>query len=236
MKRGAILGVAVLLLLPAAAGCGGDDDERIPAPSSRESARLLEVPAGGPVTLAPGTYTAQNFTPPAGFQVGEGWSAAVADSRMIVLFRESAVADCLCVVNPDGVYDPATGEKAPLPADLTAWLQEHPGLDTSKASSLQVGDRAARQMEAQVAKQGGAVETLPIFAAGDQTYSMAPGEKGHIIVIEHPEGPLVLGIRAPAAEFADYFRAVETVAGSLTFEDRAGANPQRRAISAFMIE
>jgi hypothetical protein len=48
---------------------------------------------------------------------------------------------------------------------------------------------------------------------------MAPGEKGHIIVIDHPDGPIVIGIRAPADVYGEFFRETEPVVGSLTFAD-----------------
>jgi len=204
--------------LALATACGGDDSGGPVPTATGNIATNLEIPAGSPQALPPGAYIASNFEPEASFRAGEGWSVVVVDIAFISLVRTSPKADCLCIVHPDGVYDPAGGAKTDLPADLTAWLQQRPGLETTNASSVQVGNRAARQMEARVAEGATLVDgRLPLFAAGDQTYSMAPGDRGHIIVIEHPSGPLIVAIRAPQAEFTDYFRAVETVVGSLEF-------------------
>jgi hypothetical protein len=214
-----LLAVALILsAIPLVVACGsGGGGAPEPTPTGG-TAMNLEVPAGSPEALAPGAYTASNFEPEASFRAGEGWSPAVVDTALIALIRTSPEADCLCIIHPDGVYDPASGTKTALPADITAWLQEHPGLETTKASSVQVGNRAARQMEARVADGATLVnDRLPLFAAGDQTYSMAPGERGHIIVVDHPAGSLIIAVRAPETEFADYFRVVETVVGSLGF-------------------
>jgi len=208
------LGLSAAIL----AACGSDGGSTREPTSTGGAAMNLEVPAGSPEPLVPGAYAASNFQPEASFQVGEGWSAAVVDTALISLIRTSPEADCLCIIHPDGIYDPADGAKTDLPADLAAWLQAHPGLATTKASSVQVGNRAARQMEARVAEGATLVNgRLPLFSAGDQTYSMAPGERGHIIVVDHPAGPLVVAVRAHQAEFEDYFGAVETVVGSLGF-------------------
>jgi hypothetical protein len=161
------------------------------------------------------------FAPTPTFSVGDGWAASTVDTQLIALIRDIAAdSDCLCIIAPDGVYDPGTGDVIPLPTDLTEWFAANPGLVATKPSSLQVGNRAARQMEVRVA-EGAALQDgrLPLVAAVEHTYSLAPGEKGHIIVIDHPDGPLVLGIHAPAAQYVDYFRQVEGVVGSLTFAD-----------------
>jgi hypothetical protein len=214
-----LLAAALTLSAIALVVACGSDGGSAPQPTSTGGAAMnLEVPAGSPEALVPGAYIASNFEPEASFRAGEGWSAAVVDTALIALIRTSPEADCLCIIHPDGVYDPAGGAKTDLPADLTAWLQEHPGIETTKASSVQVGNRAARQMEARVAAGATLVNgRLPLFAAGDQTYSMAPGERGHIIVIDHPAGSLIIAVRVPEAELGDYFGAVETVVGSLGF-------------------
>jgi hypothetical protein len=181
----------------------------------------LPVLAGDsePQLLAPGPYTARSFTPQPTFTVGEGWSAAVVDTRFVALTRGSGIgSDCLCLFAPDGAHSSGSETPGDLAPDLAEWLAEHPGLDTSNPSSLQVGNRAARQLEITVSAaadlQGG---VLPLFTAGDHTFAIAPGEEGHVVVIDHPSGPLIFALRAPADKFREYFKRSEPVAGSLGF-------------------
>jgi hypothetical protein len=181
----------------------------------------LNVSSGAPDPLAPGTYSVRVFEPNPSCSVGDGWFASVADTRLVALvWNTETDSDCLCILAPDGIFDPASLEKVPLPSDLTKWLTANPGIITTNPSSVQVGNLAARQMEVTVAEgitlQDG---RLPLLSAAEHTYSLAPGEKGHIIVIDHPTGPLVLAIRSPQADYPDYFRQTEIVAGSLTFAD-----------------
>ncbi|MEO6197016.1 MAG: hypothetical protein ABIP58_02800 [Dehalococcoidia bacterium] len=211
----------VVLAVALLAGCGDDSSSSVtPGPTARQ-ATALDVSSGEPDPLAPGAYTSRVFTPAPTFTVNEGWAASVVDTQLIALSRDVAdEGDCLCIIAPHGVYDPATGATIPLPADLTEWFAANPGLVATNPSSLQVGNRAAHQMEVRVA-EGAALQDgrLPLVAAAEHTYSLAPGEKGHIVIIDHPDGPLILGIRAPTAEYGDYFRQVEGVVGSLTFAD-----------------
>ncbi len=211
-------GILALAALTLVVAC--DSGPKAPSTTTGSPAIRLEVPASPPEALAPGTYITTNFQPPASFRLGDGWSAAVVDTAAIALVRETPDSDCLCIVRPDGVFDPVGAGPAELPADLTVWLQEHPGLETTNPSSVQVGNRAARQMEARVAAGATLINgRLPLFTAGDQDYAMSPGDRGHIIVIDHPTGPVVVAVRAPADSFGDYFRAVETMVGSLGFSD-----------------
>jgi hypothetical protein len=153
--------------------------------------------------------------------VGEGWASSIVDTQVIALVRDlTGDTDCLCLIAPDAVYDPATGQSTDLPADLTEWFASNPGLVTSNPSSLQVGNRAARQMEVTVAEGAALVDgRLPLLGAADYTYSLAPGENSHLIIIDHPDGPLVLAMRAPADTYSDFFRQTEGVVGSMTFAD-----------------
>lgn len=212
----------VVLAVALLAGCGDGSSNNTPGPDPTGGPAIaLDVSSGEPDPLAPGAYTSRVFTPAPTFTVSEGWAASTVDTQLIALIRDIAAdSDCLCIIAPDGVYDAATGTTIPLPADLTEWFAANPGLVATNPSSLQVGNRAARQMEVRVA-EGAALQDgrLPLVSAAEHTYSLAPGEKGHIVIIDHPYGPLVLGIRAPAAEYGDYFRQMEGVVGSLTFAD-----------------
>ena len=220
MLRACFVVLAVALIT----ACGDDDGSSNNTPGPDPTGRpaiALDVSSGEPDPLVPGAYTSRVFAPAPTFTVNEGWAASVVDTQLIALIRDvQSDSDCLCIIAPDGVYDGATGTTIPLPVDLTEWFAANPGLVVTKPSSLQVGNRAARQMEVRVA-EGAALQDgrLPLVAAAEHTYSLAPGEKGHIVIINHPDGPLVLGIRAPAAEYGDYFRRVEGVVGSLTFAD-----------------
>jgi hypothetical protein len=216
-----LLLLALLTLAAAACADEAGAPESTASPSTGGAAMALEVSSGAPNPLSPGTYTSRVFVPAPTFTVGEGWASSVVDTRLTSLVRDvTRDADCLCVLAPDGVIDPQTGEASPLPADLTGWFATNPGLVTTNPSSLQVGNRAARQMEVTVAE--GATLTdgrLPLLTAEEHVYFLAPGERGHIIVVDHPKGPVVIGVRAPADVYSDYFRHVETVVGSMTFAD-----------------
>ncbi len=216
MLRAGFAALAIVLLV----ACNDDDTEPTPA-ATGQPPNALEVSSGDPDPLSPGEYTSRLFTPTPTFTVGEGWASSLVDTQIISLARDiTADSDCLCILVPDSVYDPATASNVALPKDLTEWFALNPGLVTSNPSSLQVGNRAARQMETTVAEGAALVGgRLPLVSAGENTYSLAPGEKGHIIVIDHPDGSIVLGIRAPLDVYADFFRQSEPVVGSLIFAD-----------------
>lgn len=213
----------VVLILVLLAACGdetptGDGGTDFTAPGG-SVAIALDVSSGDPDPLQPGLYTVRVFKPNPTFRVGDGWAAAVVDTRLVSLSREvSSGTGCFCIIAPDGVVDPISGKEQPLPVDLTDWFATHPGLVSTKPSSVQVGNLAARQMEVTVAEGTALTDgELPLLSAGDHTFSLAAAEMGHIIVVDHPSGPLVIGIRAPAGDYADVFRQSETIAGSLTF-------------------
>jgi hypothetical protein len=240
VKRLVFVAAAVLLL--SAASCGGDDDgtptprpteqptaqftftptpeptATSPAPTGAEIA--LDVPeAGGTVALAAGNYRTSRFQPEARFALGEGWSAAFDTARFLQLYRGGdPAANCICLINPDAVIDPAGGDEKPLPGGgpvdgLIEWLTSNPKLKTSNPSSLQVGNLPGRQLDVQLASGSATVDYL---SAGEQTFSVRAGERQHLIVLNFREAPLIIAQRSPAAEYNDYLGFVEGFVGSLS--------------------
>jgi hypothetical protein len=211
------------VFLVSLAACGPDaspEDSEGPATTPGDGVAIaLDVSSGEPDHLQPGLYTVRVFEPNLTFRTGDGWAASVVDTRLVALVRETAAGEgWFSIIAPDGVIDPVSGEEQPSPADLTDWFATHPGLVTTKPSSVQVGNLAARQMEVTVGEGATLVDgQLQLLSGDEHSLFIAPGEKGHIIVIDDPSGPLVIGIRAPADDYADVFRQSETIAGSLTF-------------------
>jgi hypothetical protein len=166
-----------------------------------------------PGELVAGTYRSSEFIPATTFRLEDGWSLAEDAPGIVYLhIGEVAPANCLCLLAPDSVYDPGTGVAEPPPPDYVAWLEEHPLLDTSNPSSLQVGNVPGRQMEVTLLQDAAPV---PLFAAGDATFTLGPGERSHIIVLDYQGTPVIVAARAPASEFADFFASIEPVVGSL---------------------
>jgi len=220
-KSPAFAGAAWLAgLLLVAGACGGDSNDGGAGSPSASPSLSGTAPATGAVTLglgpgqrptplSPGSYR-NEVTPVVAFRLGEGWSAALPAAGHLVLSRAEG---SLVVVAVDGVFDPATGEPAAVPANLTEWLQAHPGLVSTKASSLQVDNVPARQLES--APAAGARDPLELVSGGGEALALASGEKAHIVVLETG---LVIAAVAPEAQFDALFGEIEGVVGSMALE------------------
>ena len=191
------------------------------APGGEEVA--LDVPAaGGSVPLAAGNYRTARFQPEAHFAVQDGWSAQFDTARFMQLFRgDDANANCVCLINPDGVFEENGGEKQPLPGGavdgIIDWLTANANLKTSNPSSLQVGNLPGRQLDVEVRFGVAPVDEVEYLSAGDQRFKVTSGERQHLIVLDFRGAPLIVAQRSPAAEYSEYFTFVEQVVGSLTF-------------------
>jgi hypothetical protein len=208
------LAAGVVLITVAACADSADAPTGEKEPSLTQpgtSARDLPSESG---PLDPGTHASAEFITPATFRLEDGWSLAEDSPGIIHLYRGSeAPANCLCLLAPDAVYDPDTGVPEPPPEDYVAWLEAHPFLETSNPSSLQVGNVAGQQMEISLLQDASPV---PLFAAGETMFTLGPGDRAHIIVLDYSGTPVIVAARAPAAEFAEFFAAVEPVVGSLS--------------------
>lgn len=239
----AALGVLLFcgLLLAAACGGGSGGSSATPgattSPTAEESSTatgtsrtatavptggiegVLDVPVdGGKVALAPGPYRTARFRPEAHFSLQDGWSAAFDTERFVELYRgDDPGANCVCLINPDGVFDPASGAKTALPPDLIAWLTSNPNLETSNPSSLQVANIPGRQLDVSL-KPGIAASKGQYISAGAQTFSVKPGERQHLVVLDLEGARLIIAQRSPADEYSAYFPFVEQVVGGLTFD------------------
>lgn len=194
------------------------------APGSEEVA--LDVPeAGGSAPLAAGNYRAARFRPEAHFALQDGWSVAFDGARFVHLFRgDDAGANCVCLINPDGVFDDNGGERQPLPGggtvdDLIDWLTANANLKTSNPSSLQVGNLSGRQLDVEVQSGVVPVDEVEYLSAGDQRFKVVSGERQHLTVLDFRGSPLIIAQRSPAAEYNGYFTFVEQIVGSLTFSN-----------------
>ena len=213
LSRTVALVAGLVLAVGASAGCGGGAATLTPtddAPSGTQAAEGGEAlglePGGATIALAAGIYR-NEVVPALGFRVGEGWSARLPAAGYLVLSRAEGV---LALVQVDGAFDAATGAAAALPFDLTEWLQAHPGLVSTKASSLQVDNVPARQMESRTAD--GARDPLELFSAGGEALALASGERAHIVVMETG---LVIAAVAEEAQFDALFDQIEGVVGSM---------------------
>lgn len=193
-----------------------------PTPAQGGEEAALEIPeAGGEVTLAAGNYRTSRFQPQARFSVGDGWSASLDTPRLVQLFRgDDPEANCVCLINPDGVVDD-NDQVVALPGagtvdDLIEWLTGNSDLATSNPSSLQVGNLSGRQLDVELSDDAPGDE-VDYLAAGSERFAVKSGERQHLTVLDYRGAPLIIAQRSPADEYSDYFVFVEEIVGGLTF-------------------
>jgi hypothetical protein len=210
-QLGALIAGVILLIAGACADSADAPTENGPS-STRPGEAARDLPGAG--SLDAGTYGSVRFATPATFRLEDGWSLAEDSPEIVHLYRGTeAAANCLCLLVPDSVYDPETGVPAPPPESYIAWLESHPLLETSNPSSLQVGNIAGQQMEVSLLKDASPV---PLFAAGETIVTPGPGDRMHVIVLDYSGTPVIVAVRAPAPEFAEFFAEIEPVVGSLS--------------------
>ena len=172
---------------------------------------------GGRGRLEAGRYTTDLVRPGVTMELPCCFQVIVHDSGFLVL-QEVGLNRHIVLTNPDDVYDPATGSPVERPADLAAWLAEHPGLDVNPPVDVEVGGLPARRIDGRPRPDANynasgeleltrrrAVDSL--FVASDHRFI--------IDVVDATEGPVVVAIIARDDVFDEFLPTAEAVVASL---------------------
>lgn len=191
----------VVLALSACGGGGGGSGEQTEEQAATTPEATTATAGAIPERLPAGEYTTKNFRPTLSFTVGEGWQFRVPDLRYAIDIGpgpESGIA----FLNVRSIYDPSQSAQAiqrPAPADMVAWLQEHPYLDAEKPQPVTIGGVEGKQFDATPSKMpknyppncpAPCVPLFPLMAGVD--YGLFEGEKDRFIVLEGVEGKNVI--------------------------------------------
>jgi len=105
------------------------------------------------------------------------------------------------ILNLEKVFDPNDPSKAnPEPADVGAWLQEHPRLDVEQPSRVTVGGVSGQQFDAVASepKEGPrfcSEACVPLFYITNNNFWVGKTEKYRFMVLDNVEGDLERGQR-----------------------------------------
>ena len=202
---------------------GGSPSPVIPSPTpspTPSAAAAVALPVTGRVDA--GTYRTDWIDPPLTFTWETGLDIHHANPGIIVT-AEAARARYLIIANAVAVYEPATGERLPLPDDLVAWLLAHPGLDVGPAEPVTIGGLEGRAVEglpsdAAVYDEG----ALNLFGVSDETEDTLPilaDQAFRIAVLDGPSGPVVVAITPRADLFEDFLPTALAILETLEFEE-----------------
>jgi hypothetical protein len=134
----------------------------------------------------------------------------------LLVVGETGLARYILVANPVEIIDPSTGEPAPLPENLAAWLASHPMLDVTGPTEVTIsgrkgsavegtpGGEAAFDVNGQLKfAQGRSSSGAPIFVGSDHRFRFT--------VLEGAEDPLLVGIVARADRYEEFLLTAEPI-------------------------
>jgi hypothetical protein len=137
--------------------------------------------------LGKGTYEPSRFSPSIRFTLGEGWGAAVYDSDLIALQRDSGTLTFASRIG--AVYPSGGSEQAPGTArGLVETFIGTDGVAARKPVDQRVDKRKAIAVD--LATTG--PDRVPLFATSTQTYFLEPGATTRITVVDGRDGVLLL--------------------------------------------
>jgi hypothetical protein len=192
-----------------------------PAPTATPAPRPVLLPDYEDVSpegalLPAGAYRTEWIDPPATAQLECCFEMLNHGPRLLVL-GENGLARYVVITDPDQVIDPATGDPAPLPGDLMAWLLDHPGLDVRAPSNVSVGGLTGREVEgapredAEYDVNGQLHLTPETFLTADLRF--------RFIVLDAPDGPLMIHVLARSDVFDEFAPKAQAVLDGLAFGD-----------------
>ena len=187
------------------------------------------------------SYKTHLFVPAFSLVVGEGWDNTVDNPNEfqvmrsgpdgqpsqsgIYIFRNVAIQAATCEDKPE----PGIGR---TPADMAAYLSNHPGLLTTEAEAVNVGGLDGVFIEAALARTwtqtchySKGQPNVPLFWGADAEsgleWSMGPGWQDRYYILAMPGGGNVLidvGAIGDAADFTALVEAAVPVIESITFD------------------
>jgi hypothetical protein len=209
-----VVAVVILLIVVVAIIFGGGNT----VPSASSGARLEEGKQ----------YTTDDFKPAFSFEVGEGWTTAGAELPDILDITHGGSS--LGFLNPKENFDPSKpGELAtvPVPEDMVAWFQAHPGFRAEQPEPVQVGGVSGVQFDTLVTEApedyppvcgGPCVNLFPLSDGGGWAFSEA--EKNRVIILDDVEGEtVVITFGGPAVDFEEFLPKAQKVLDTVKWED-----------------
>jgi hypothetical protein len=193
----------------------------------------VDVPAGHPTPLRigqlePGSYEAPSWTPPFVMAPSDDtWRVVELDPDWISLVHG---ADALQITRWQAVIEPSartagTSALVDAPADLVAWLVDHPRLRTSSQATTLAGVPAVR-ITAQPLRtldhgppDCAGQPCVPLAQAGSSTafVTLSAGEAATFYVIGDAGSQFVISYAAPLDRFGALAAASEQLLGSMRF-------------------
>jgi hypothetical protein len=177
--------------------------------------------------LAPGLHATSQFEPGFSLKVPEGWHANVDSTGFVNIQSESGLV--LAVVDMDAVervYDPSKATPSPSdtidrPADLTAWLREHPRFDAAKAKPVTVAGHEGVVWDTAV-KAGAGGENCPracvfLYQLDGQPIVDLEGSTTRSYVLDVDGRTVGVAILAPTHAFERLAPRAEAVLETLEF-------------------
>jgi hypothetical protein len=153
----------------------------------------------------------------------DNWGAAVVEPEWLALtFRQYV----LHLQVWDSVVPPGSRARQEPPADLAAWLVEHPALSASSPTPVEVGGLTATQVDVRVVepltrtpRECAARCVLLGRVAGDgELVDVEVGQRARFLVLGDAGEQLVLFYRAPEQEFAVLDGAVQELLDGLRLQ------------------
>ena len=189
-----------------------------PAPTPRAattagSPDLCEPIFGLACGLDAGRYAPATFEPAIRFDLGKGWSTVAQDPRLLVLGRHDGTMTFASRI--DRVYPSGDPVNAPTSArNLVETFIVTDGVASEKPVQRRVDKRRATIVDLW---PSGNVR-IPLFRAGGQVYFLDPTGPTRVIVIDGPDGPLIVALEASdGSTLDDLWPAAKPVLDSLRF-------------------
>jgi hypothetical protein len=220
------LGLLVTLVVLALSACGGgggsggSDSEQ----AKQEQPKIHAITQPGK-PLTPGKYATKVFEPSMSFSVGEGWISMLPETHDAVALGEENGPTLIGILNLEKVFDPNDPSEAnPEPADVGAWLQEHPRLDVEQPSRVTVGGVSGQQFDAVASEPKEGPEfcseaCVPLFYITNNNFWVGKTEKYRFMVLDNVEGQTVtIFFGGPAVEFEESLPKAQEVLETVDWE------------------
>ena len=197
-----------------------------PTPARTPKAAATPRPASGPGTpdlcgpifglacaLDAGRYAPAVFEPAIRFDLRDGWSTASQSAELLVLGRREGSLTFASGI--DTVYP--TGDPAKAPGTARALVEVFittDGVASGDPSDRKVDKRRTRVVDVWPSGRG----RLPLFGAGAQVYFLEPSGPTRVMVVDGPDGTLILTIEASdGSALEDIWPSAKRVIDSIRF-------------------
>jgi hypothetical protein len=218
MRLEKVLICVVALLVVGLIACGDDDGDE--AESGRAEPKLVTG------TPKPGVEYTATFRPRVVMRFPDpGWEV-LRDTKVYASFFRPAESgqtphisqiQPLSFIHPVEVYDPRRPDTLVRgPADIEAWLREHPAVDASRAEQVTVGGERAVRFEIRGPKNGRYLEQCAdrpckrlFYTAAIQVFAIQPGATIELTLVDVGGETVVIAVDPAFREKA--YRVIETL-------------------------